>query len=102
MRRPGKSLASMMETGEIQAGFEANAGIGREGKPDAGWKEAEARCSRYRELLPDADRLAADWYGRTGIYPMHGFLVVKDELLERIPGWRGRSTTHLARPSSVI
>jgi 4,5-dihydroxyphthalate decarboxylase len=32
----GKSLASMMAAGEIQAGFTANAGIGREGPPKPG------------------------------------------------------------------
>src|SRR6202521_729263 len=34
----GRSLASMMASGEIQAGFAANAGIGREGAPKAGWQ----------------------------------------------------------------
>jgi 4,5-dihydroxyphthalate decarboxylase len=88
----GKSLASMMESGEIQAGFEANAGIGREGKPDADWKEKSASANQmeYKELLPDADRLAADWFNRTHIYPMHGLLVVKDELLNAHP-WLARS-----------
>lgn len=82
----GKSLASMMESGEIQAGFAANAGIGREGKPDQNWSEKNATPSvEYQELLPDADRLAADWYRRTGIYPMHGLLVVKDEVLKTHP-----------------
>jgi 4,5-dihydroxyphthalate decarboxylase len=82
----GKSLASMMESGEIQAGFEANAGIGREGKPDQNWSETNSTSAvEYRELLPDADRLAADWYKRTGIYPMHGLLVVKDEVLKSHP-----------------
>ncbi|MEZ2127745.1 MULTISPECIES: PhnD/SsuA/transferrin family substrate-binding protein [unclassified Sinorhizobium] len=82
----GKSLASMMETGEIQAGFAANAGIGREGKPDQNWSEKNpAGAIEYRELLPDAERLAADWHRRTGIYPMHGLLVVKDDVLKANP-----------------
>jgi 4,5-dihydroxyphthalate decarboxylase len=32
----GKSLAGMMASGEIRAGFTANAGIGREGPPQPG------------------------------------------------------------------
>lgn len=86
----GKSLASMMEAGELQAGFEANAGIGREGKPDAAWASSKPAEADYRELLPDADRLAADWHARTGIYPMHGLIVVKDELLRSYP-WLAKS-----------
>jgi len=87
----GKSLASMMDSGEIQAGFEANAGIGREGKPDQNWSEKNpASTMEYRELLTDADKLAADWYRRTGIYPMHGLVVVRDEVLKAHP-WVAKS-----------
>ena len=48
----GKSLASMMASGEIQAGFTANAGIGREGPPQPGW-EAKKRTetASYRGAL---------------------------------------------------
>jgi len=83
----GKSLASMMASGEIQAGFANNAGIGREGPPKAGWQAKERKeTETYRELFPDADRLGAEWYVRTGIYPMHSTLVVKDEILKANPG----------------
>ena len=82
----GKSLASMMAAGEIQAGFAANAGIGREGPPKAGWQAQERKeTSRYRELFADADELGAEWYRRTGIYPLHSTLVVKDEILKANP-----------------
>jgi 4,5-dihydroxyphthalate decarboxylase len=83
----GKSLASMMASGEIQAGFAANAGIGREGPPKAGWQAKEREeTSAYRELFPDADSLGAAWFRRTGIYPMHSTLVIKDEILKANPG----------------
>ena len=83
----GKSLASMMAAGEIQAGFSANAGIGREGPPKAGWQAKERKeTESYRELFADADKLGAEWYQRTGIYPMHSTLVVKDEILKANPG----------------
>jgi 4,5-dihydroxyphthalate decarboxylase len=83
----GKSLASMMADGEIQAGFAANAGIGREGPPKAGWQAKERKeADSYHELFPNADELGAEWYRRTGIYPMHSTLVVKDEILKANPG----------------
>jgi 4,5-dihydroxyphthalate decarboxylase len=87
----GVSLASMMAAGEIQAGFAANAGIGREGPPKAGWQAKERKeTESYRELFPDADKLGAEWYRRTGIYPMHSTLVIKDEILKDNPSL-GRS-----------
>ena len=82
----GKSLASMMAAGEIQAGFAANAGIGREGPPQAGWQAKERKeTESYRELFDAPDKLGAAWYARTGIYPMHSTLVVKDEILAANP-----------------
>jgi 4,5-dihydroxyphthalate decarboxylase len=82
----GKSLASMMASGEIQAGFAANAGIGREGPPKAGWQAKERKeTNNYRELFPDPDSLGAAWFRRTGIYPMHSTLVIKNEILDANP-----------------
>jgi 4,5-dihydroxyphthalate decarboxylase len=82
----GKSLASMMAAGEIQAGFVANAGIGREGPPKAGWKAKEREeTASYRELFANADELGAEFYRRSGIYPMHSTLVIKDEILKANP-----------------
>ncbi|HEY6259782.1 MAG TPA: ABC transporter substrate-binding protein [Xanthobacteraceae bacterium] len=82
----GKSLAAMMAAGEIQAGFAANAGIGREGPPKAGWQAKERKEeSNYRELFSDPDGFGAAWFRRTGIYPMHSTLVIKDEILKANP-----------------
>ncbi len=82
----GKSLVSMMASGEIQAGFTANAGIGREGPPIEGWAAgAQAKPQVYPDLLPNAGQLEEPWFKRTGIYPMHGVLVVKDELVAKHP-----------------
>src|SRR2546430_12320996 len=36
---PGQSLASMMASGELQAGFTGPAGIGRAGAPTANWEQ---------------------------------------------------------------
>ena len=39
----------------------------------------------YRELIPDADKAAAEWYRRTRILPMHGAIVIKDEVAAANP-----------------
>jgi 4,5-dihydroxyphthalate decarboxylase len=83
----GRSLADMMADGELSAGFSANAGIGRSGSPTGGWKQVEAD---YPELFPNAEELESAWYKKTGIYPMHGTIVVKDEILKAHP-WVAQS-----------
>jgi len=84
----GSSLADMMAAGELAAGFDANAGIGRSGSPTGGgWKQVEAN---YPELFANAEELEAAWYKKTGIYPMHGTIVVKDEILKANP-WIAQS-----------
>jgi 4,5-dihydroxyphthalate decarboxylase len=83
---PGRSLVDMMAAGELQAAFTDNAGIGRAGPPKDGWQASgQARPPSYVELFPDAPRLEAAWFRRTGIYPVHGLIVVKDELLAKHP-----------------
>jgi 4,5-dihydroxyphthalate decarboxylase len=83
----GRSLADMMTNGEIVAGFDGAAGIGRTGAPTGGWQEVEAN---YPDLFPEAAELEADYYRRTGIYPMHGTVVCKDAVLAEHP-WVARS-----------
>jgi 4,5-dihydroxyphthalate decarboxylase len=82
---PGKSLASMMASGELQAGFAGPAGIGRAGPPVGNWEAGGAAAQTYPELFPDAAKLEADWYRTTRIYPVHGTIVVKDEVLAKHP-----------------
>ncbi len=82
----GKSLAGMIATGEIDAGFLANAGIGREGKPGEGWNAAkQVPPPELRELIPDAAAAEAEWFRRTGIFPAHGMLVLREELVAQHP-----------------
>jgi 4,5-dihydroxyphthalate decarboxylase len=83
---PGKSLAAMMASGELQAGFTGPAGIGRAGPPTGNWEQGgQAPTQFYPELIPDAANVEADWYRTTGIYPIHGTIVVKDEVLAKHP-----------------
>jgi 4,5-dihydroxyphthalate decarboxylase len=89
----GKSLQSMMKTGEIKAGFTGPAGVGRAGPPISGWDkagEAASGADTYPELIADAANVEAGWFRRTGIYPIHGLVVVKDEHIQRNP-WLARS-----------
>jgi len=78
----GHSLAEMMAAGELAAGFDGNAGVGRTGAPTGEWHKVDAN---YPDLFPNAKELEADWYQRTGIYPMHGTIVVKDSVLKDHP-----------------
>jgi 4,5-dihydroxyphthalate decarboxylase len=83
---PGQSLASMMASGELQAGFTGPAGIGRAGAPTANWEQGgQTPAQNYPELIPNVAQVEADWYRRTGIYPIHGTIVVKTDVLEKNP-----------------
>jgi 4,5-dihydroxyphthalate decarboxylase len=87
----GKSLVDLMASGYLSAAFTDNAGIGRAGAPADGWQAGgRIKPPEYIEMFPEAERLEAEWYGKTGIYPVHGLIVVKDELLARHP-WLGKA-----------
>jgi 4,5-dihydroxyphthalate decarboxylase len=89
----GKSLQSMMKAGEIQAGFTGPAGVGRAGPPVSGWDQASAAAAAadtYPELIANVEKVEADWFRKSGIYPIHGLIVVKDEHIKRHP-WLARS-----------
>ena len=87
----GKSLAGMMATGELQAGFTGPAGIGRAGPPVGNWEQGgQTATQTYPELIADAAAAEADWFRRTGIYPIHGSIVVKTAVLEQHP-WVARA-----------
>ncbi|MCX8997086.1 phosphate/phosphite/phosphonate ABC transporter substrate-binding protein [Rhizobiaceae bacterium BDR2-2] len=82
----GKSLSAMMASGEIQAGFTSRAGIGRSGAPTAGWEAAgKDDTPGYRELFDNAPELEAAWYRKTGVYPVHGCVVVRNDVLRAFP-----------------
>ena len=84
----GMSLVDMIQRGDLAAGFDGNAGIGRAGAPTGGWAQVESQG--YPDLFPNAEELEAAWFHRTGIYPMHGTIVVKDRILAEHP-WVARS-----------
>lgn len=83
----GDSLYNMINRGDLSAGFAANAGVGRTGDPKSGWQEVKVD---YPDLFPNAEDLEAEWFHRTGIYPIHGTIVVKDDILKAHP-WVAKS-----------
>jgi 4,5-dihydroxyphthalate decarboxylase len=81
----------MMAAGEIQAGFTGAAGIGRAGPPVGGWEKGGQTPEQvYPELIGDAPQAEAEWFRRTGIYPIHGAVVIKTDVLSRHP-WVARA-----------
>jgi 4,5-dihydroxyphthalate decarboxylase len=83
---PGKSLAGMMAAGELQACFTGPAGVGRAGAPTANWEQGgQTAAQNYPELIPNSSAVEAAWYRRTGIYPIHGTIVVKTDVLKNNP-----------------
>lgn len=94
---PGQSIAGLFHEGAIDAALTGPAGIGRSGAPTAGWAiagagfdEARKQSADFYPLFPDARVIEADWYRRTGIYPIHGLVVVKSGILGRNP-WLAQS-----------
>ncbi|WP_433887632.1 ABC transporter substrate-binding protein [Streptomyces sp. CA-111067] len=92
----GRSLGALLGAGEVDAAFTGNAGTGRAGAPKAGWTAAaeppsageggdEADSGPY-PLFPDSDVLSADYFLRTGIYPLHSVIAIRSELVDRDPG----------------
>lgn len=64
----GGDLNAMLMSGEVDAG------IALTGVDPAG----------VRTVIPDAEQAAADWYRRTGAYPVNHVVCVKTELLDGI------------------
>jgi 4,5-dihydroxyphthalate decarboxylase len=82
----GADLVSLLNSGLIDAALTGNAGIGRTGKPRPGWaKTSGADADAVVQLFPQPGALESDWYLRTGIYPFHGLVAVRDDLLSAQP-----------------
>ena len=66
--------------------------MGRTGAPKEGWAAGAAKPaeSNYIEFFKDSRKIEAEWYQRTGIYPFHGTIVVKDSILREHP-WVAKS-----------
>ena len=74
----GKSLAQLFVEGDLAGGFAGAAGIGA--------PEGVA----MRDLFPDPEPLEFDWFRKTGIYPIHGVIVVRTDVLAANPDLPGK------------
>lgn len=80
-----RSLGALLAADELAASFTGNAGTGRAGKPTAGWEAAPAEDGDTYPLFPEHDVIERDWFLRTGIYPLHSVIVLRNELIEADP-----------------
>jgi 4,5-dihydroxyphthalate decarboxylase len=74
---PGQSLAGLMRAGEIEVGFAGLAGVGATDDLD------------LVEFFDDAAERDAAYFHRTGIYPIHGVIAVRDDVLKENPELAG-------------
>lgn len=82
----GKSIAGMFAAGEIDAGFTGDAGVGREGKPTGDWHAAATQPTQaLRDVFAGEKGAERSYYERTGIFPMHGTLAVREDVLDANP-----------------
>jgi 4,5-dihydroxyphthalate decarboxylase len=85
----GASLVSLLGAGQIDAALTGNAGIGRTGAPRAGWRTGQAPAEVVAEppysLFGTPEPLEADWYRRTGIYPIHAVITLREDLVREHP-----------------
>ncbi|KAA9150510.1 ABC transporter substrate-binding protein [Amycolatopsis acidicola] len=71
VHRADRPLADLLRDGKLDAAFAGLAGAG----------DAEG----LTDVVPDAEKRERDWFARTGIYPLHGVIVVRDEVLRAHP-----------------
>lgn len=69
-----RTLAAMFAAGDLEAGFAGLAGIG---DPPEG--------ETWPDLFEQPGPLEAEWFRKTGIYPIHGLITVRDDALAADP-----------------
>jgi len=85
---PGDSLAQAFADGRIDAALGGRAGIGRSGAPRAGWSAGPA-VADHHALFGDGEVADEHSYATSGIYPLHGLVCVRAELLHDRPWLAG-------------
>ncbi len=72
---PGTSLADLLSNGELDAVYGGLAGVGASGG---------SSVDELIDLVSNADELELQWFERTGIYPLHGVIVIRNDVLDRL------------------
>ena len=85
---PGRRIVDAIEAGEIDVALDGLAGA------------ADARVE-MEDVVPDAARVERQWFERTGIYPIHGVIVVRNDVLARHPGIDQALYAHFARAKEI-
>ncbi|VCU69045.1 4,5-dihydroxyphthalate decarboxylase [Pigmentiphaga humi] len=80
----GRKIVDAIDAGEIDVAFDGLAGA------------ADARVEMV-DVVSDASRAERQWFERTGIYPIHGVVVVRNEVLARHPGIEQALYGHFAQ-----
>jgi len=88
----GTSIAEEFARGGISAALTGPAGVGRSGSPTGGWKAADVSAADPVGVFHSPADEAADWHRRTGVYPIHGVLTVRDDVLRDNP-WVAQALT---------
>jgi 4,5-dihydroxyphthalate decarboxylase len=74
---PGRKLAELFAEGSIDAAFSGPAGVGG--------ALGQGAAGTMHPLFPNAAEMQRAWYERTGIYPLHSMVVVRNSVLEAHP-----------------
>jgi len=80
----GRKIADAINAGEIDVAFDGLAGAG----------DAEVEME---DVVTNAAQVEQRWFERTGIYPIHGVIVVRNDVLQRHPGIERALWDHFAR-----
>lgn len=70
---PGRRISDALACGELDVAFDGLAGAG----------DAQVEME---EVVADAAAAEQRWFERTGIYPIHGVIVLRNDVLTRHPG----------------
>lgn len=80
----GQKIVQAIEAGEIDVAFDGLAGAG----------DAQVELE---EVVGNHGEIEQQWFEKTGIYPIHGVIVVRNELIEKYPGLPAAVYAHFAR-----
>lgn len=68
-----QSMAEALAKGQLAAAFDAMAGLGND------------HGLALRDLVPDRAARERDFFARTGIYPIHGVIVLRNDVIDAVP-----------------